>query len=29
MGMMLGDQVAKKFRDMGSDKTDPTVYRRD
>ena len=29
MGMMLGDQVAKKFRDMGSDKKDPTVYRRD
>lgn len=29
MGMLLGDQVAKRFRDMGQDKEDPTVYRRD
>ena len=29
MGMLLGDQVAKKFRSMGDDKTDPTIYRRE
>ena len=29
MGMLLGDTVAKRFRDMGQDKEDPTIYRRD
>ncbi|MDE2803447.1 MAG: prephenate dehydrogenase [Chloroflexota bacterium] len=29
MGMLLGDTVAKRFRDMGEQKQDPTIYRRD
>ncbi len=29
MGMLLGDTVAKRFRDMGQEKEDPTIYRRD
>ena len=29
MGMLLGDTVAKRFRDMGQEKQDPTIYRRD
>lgn len=29
MGMLLGDTVARRFRDMGQDKQDPTIYRRD
>ncbi len=29
MGMLLGDTVAKRFREMGDDKQDPTIYKRD
>ena len=29
MGMLLGDTVAKRFREMGDEKKDPTIYRRD
>ena len=29
MGMLLGDTVAKRFREMGQEKQDPTIYRRD
>lgn len=29
MGMLLGDTVARRFRDMGQEKQDPTIYRRD
>ncbi len=29
MGMLLGDTVAKRFRDVGQEKEDPTIYRRD
>ncbi len=29
MGMLLGDTVARRFRDMGQEKEDPTIYRRD